>query len=78
MALSTEWVALKTGQSGSGGVEYSQMKYFPILETFISFSIIVSNFKIISNTKYSALSKCVACRCALKLVSFQDLLQLFF
>ena len=23
MALSTEWVALKTGQSGSGGVEYS-------------------------------------------------------
>ena len=24
MALSTEWVALKTGQSGSGGVEYSK------------------------------------------------------
>lgn len=23
MALSTEWVALKNGQSGSGGVEYS-------------------------------------------------------
>ena len=23
MALSTEWVALKTGQVGSGGVEYS-------------------------------------------------------
>ena len=23
MALSTEWVALKIGQSGSGGVEYS-------------------------------------------------------
>ena len=23
MAFSTEWVALKTGQSGSGGVEYS-------------------------------------------------------
>ena len=26
MALSTEWVALKTGQSGSGGVEYSLSK----------------------------------------------------
>ena len=26
MALSTEWVALKIGQSGSGGVEYSILK----------------------------------------------------
>lgn len=25
MALSTEWVALKTGQSGSGGVGYSSL-----------------------------------------------------
>ena len=31
MALSTEWVALKTGQSGSGGVEYS---YESFLKTF--------------------------------------------
>ena len=28
MALSTEWVALKTGQSGSGGVEYSVLDGF--------------------------------------------------
>lgn len=28
MALSTEWVALKTGQSGSGGVEYSRGAFF--------------------------------------------------
>ena len=32
MALSTEWVALKTGQSGSGGVEYSVKDPEPLLK----------------------------------------------
>ena len=31
MALSTEWVALKTGQVGFGGVEYSKTKFFRTL-----------------------------------------------
>ena len=35
MALSTEWVALKTGQSGSGGVEYSRISAFLILEDVV-------------------------------------------
>ena len=35
MALSTEWVALKTGQSGSGGVEYSESKEEFVIIYFI-------------------------------------------
>lgn len=31
MALSTEWVALKTGQSGSGEVEYSLLWLFRLI-----------------------------------------------
>ena len=36
MALSTEWVALKIGQSGSGGVEYSHTCYITITSMEVS------------------------------------------